>query len=475
MQLPSLSPETFAQKLSDPTVALKFAYLNDLLLNSEYCLIEFMVRKGAWKWPIPPKPPGYDTGNKTIELGVILFLLNNTGYIADNDIRQYAQYLKGALGLPNSQLPVQAYAWIMNNVLIYDDGGVISGGKYDTYDQGWFAAFLNLIITDMHDAWYGFPQGSPAPIKLDFSVSNYTITLGMIGDWGTGDTTAKAVLRQLTTLNPNYLIHLGDTYYSGSPATGQWAGYYFHPGEEMENLVNMWPGTSTPRSFTLNSNHEMYTGGNGYFGEALKTTGPFSLQKGMSYFALQAGDWTVLGLDSGYYGSSFDAFMDGSIGGEFLDREQINWIAGLNLNPAKTIVLTHHTGFQYDASAFMKLWDQVNGALGADPYAWYWGHVHNGIVYASPLTLPGTDGNLQSTSTYARCLGHAALPYGEASALINNPSVEWMETDKQANGLMLNGFATLTFQLDGQLMVTGIRESFYHLGTSSPVFSKRIF
>ena len=81
---------------------------------------------------------------------------------------------------------------------------------------------------------------------------------------------------------------------------------------------------------------------------------PFSAQKGSSFFALRYGGWTILGLDSAYLASPFDAFMTGSIGGP--DGTQGQWIKGLQLKPENTIVLTHHNGFAFDASEGSTFW-----------------------------------------------------------------------------------------------------------------------
>src|SRR5207344_3584176 len=101
---------------------------------------------------------------------------------------------------------------------------------------------------------------------------------------------------------------------------------------------------------------------------------------------------------------------------------QGKWISGLKLNPANTIVLTHHNGFAPDCSSVVTaFWNDMRTVLGGDPYAWYWGHVHNGIVYDAPVTI-GTF----KTNTLARCLGHAALPYGFSSELSGNKQIAWL-------------------------------------------------
>jgi hypothetical protein len=147
----------------------------------------------------------------------------------------------------------------------------------------------------------------------------------------------------------------------------------------------------------------MYSGAHGYY----KALGNpiFSAQNGTSYFALQYGAWTIVGLDSAY-GSSSPLVMSGSISstdGESGATAQPTWLNGLGLSPQSTIVLSHHNPIAYDGSAYVTddlgddLWAQVTGALNGAPAACYWEHVHNGIVYPNPNTLLG--------ATHGRCLG----------------------------------------------------------------------
>jgi hypothetical protein len=41
-------------------------------------------------------------------------------------------------------------------------------------------------------------------------------TLGIVGDWGTGEHAAASLLTELKKLSPDTLIYLGDIYYSGT-------------------------------------------------------------------------------------------------------------------------------------------------------------------------------------------------------------------------------------------------------------------
>jgi hypothetical protein len=159
-----------------------------------------------------------------------------------------------------------------------DNGGAIWGtGKYQQLDPGWLgaaAAWLEHLILGK----YAFPQGTPPVINIPGD-----LTIAIAGDFGTGNWGTPANLAAATKiatvaipkLAPNLTIHLGDVYYEGSSP------------EETGNFVNLWPKGSGPAtSYTMNSNHEMYSGGKPYFVEALQSP-LFSGQKPYSFFAVK--------------------------------------------------------------------------------------------------------------------------------------------------------------------------------------------
>src|SRR5207253_2455371 len=101
---------------------------------------------------------------------------------------------------------------------------------------------------------------SPATINA----SGDSLKIALIGDWGTGPWTdgtipypAVEVMNQVKQLTPDFTIHLGDVYYAGTAGFGS--------DEEVKNFVDLWV-SGTRGSFMLNSNHEMYSGAQGYFG-----------------------------------------------------------------------------------------------------------------------------------------------------------------------------------------------------------------
>jgi hypothetical protein len=81
---------------------------------------------------------------------------------------------------------------------------------------------------------------------------------------------------------------------------------------------------------------------------------------------------------------------------------------------------------------------------------WYWGHIHNGIVY-SPSSAIG--------KTLGRCAGHGAIPFGNGKdlgtldAISFYANVPMQNPDANQANRVRNGFATLAFS-SGQVVET---------------------
>jgi Calcineurin-like phosphoesterase len=316
-----------------------------------------------------------------------------------------------------------------------DSGGVIWGaGKYQQLDPGWLgaaAAWMEHLILGKH----AFPQGTPAVVNIPDQLK-----IAIAGDFGTGNwgtatdpaPSTKIASKAIPGLAPDVTIHLGDVYYEGSSK------------EETDNLIKVWPkGSGTGGSFTINSNHEMYSGAKPYFKEALNNA-LFSAQKPYSFFALENTNWVIVGLDSAYYSDELTLYMNGSLGAS----AQLEFLKAQAQKGKKVIVLTHHNGLAEDGSQLTSLWKQVTGCFpaGSAPAYWYWGHVHAGAVYRAQGGVQG------------RCTGHGALPWGYASELAN-PKVAWFEKrnagDKNDPLRVFNGFTFL------ELAGAGMKETFF--------------
>jgi hypothetical protein len=319
-------------------------------------------------------------------------------------------------------------------------GEIYGTGKYEELDPGWAeagAVWLEYFAKMKTKAPF---IAAPETIKIADKVQ-----IAIAGDWGTGNwrphnpAPAADVGRQMDFLKADYTIHLGDTYYAGTD------------DQEQQLLVTPWPnGAMTRRALTLNSNHEMYSGANGYFGIALKDD-KFSLQKNCSYFALQNDAWVIVGLDTAYYANEEKMYLDGALLAPDDPQVQRDFLAEKIATGKKLLLLTHHGGLSLDGGSKTALWNQVMGVFPSapPPAGWYWGHEHAAVVYSSVAT----------GRTLCRCCGHGAIPWGHAKVLEANPNVDWFESrpanDPEIPLRVLNGFAMLSF--DGP----NLKETFY--------------
>jgi hypothetical protein len=433
----------------------------DFLEDSEYLLVQLMLDNNIWTGTVPPPPSPTNEGH--IEFGLIPYWVNHPPAVikAFLDINPlfYLAWKAVELALPANIDPTN-YDNLVSAAegqgIVTEDGTIFGLGTYEQLDPNWVWSLVDYLFVKATDDRAQFSTTQVQPITLSGSQPNQ-VTIALVGDWGTGvysDGQAVNVMNQIKSLNPDCIIHLGDAYYAGTD------GDFPPPGEEVNNYLSLWPDLP---SFMLNSNHEMYSGAKGYF-RVLQEQNPFSQQQATSYFALQYGGWTILGLDSAYFDTS-SLFMNGSLGGT--TGAQAQWIDSLissgQIDPQKLIVLTHHNGLSYDGKTEVAISSELNSILGGDPAAWYWGHIHNGIVYNKPT--------IAQRNTFARCVGHGAIPFGQAFGLVNDDCVAYYaktinQTIPNNTIRVCNGFALLTIDANGS-----VTEEFYEQNTAGSVFS----
>jgi hypothetical protein len=156
-------------------------------------------------------------------------------------------------------------------------GAETKEAKFDDHDiLGWAASFFTWWRGIRKHDWI---EAAPAPTSIP---NQYRVA--MFGDWGSGMYGAPEAAKTIQADGKYQMVlHLGDTYYSGTDS------------EIRERLLEDWPRLPGALNRTLNGNHEMYTGGHAYFKIALKDFG-----QPASYFALQNDHWVLADLDSAY-------------------------------------------------------------------------------------------------------------------------------------------------------------------------------
>ena len=262
----------------------------------------------------------------------------------------------------------------------------------------------------------------------------------LVGDWANGVERARRVARKIKSKidagtqeqRQCHVVHLGDVYYAGLPH------------EYTRNLGNHWPVSKDEHisigSWCLNANHDMYTGGHGYY-KFLRSDIRFSQHNGCSFFKLQNKDWLIFGLDTAYESDG----LWGDVGG--LAEGQAEWFEQEinNAKAKKIILLSHHPPFRNWNNNVPELIDAFEPLLDQrhQVTAWFWGHDHYCAVY-----------NAFNNITYPALVGHGGIPekarsaypgnirYFDNRALADTTSI-WSKWQKYA----YRGFAVL--DLDG--------------------------
>ena len=151
--------------------------------------------------------------------------------------------------------------------------------RFGPDDFGWITTVVEDAITKLDSGKHAFGT-APAEHQLA-----HRARLVLLADWGTGTPRARGIAElagQWLDQEPaieRHLIHLGDVYYCGLPA------------EYQARFLNDWPalGREGVWSWNLNGNHDMYSGGQGYFD--LISSGSFAHQQGTSCFQLVNEHW----------------------------------------------------------------------------------------------------------------------------------------------------------------------------------------
>jgi hypothetical protein len=276
----------------------------------------------------------------------------------------------------------------------------------------WVTSYLKYVFRRKH-AFLTYPSGGDEGCYLLRGVAaNGSIRISIAGDWGTGTQEADQVASHMLDFKPDYTIHLGDVYYVGDPA------------EIAENCLGQstvhYQGVTWPKgalgSFALNSNHEMYANGNGYFDTLIKTLGiPLSRDRAQltSFFCLQNDVWRILGLDTGYNSIGLPILggvplinrIPGVGPSCKLEDALITWLETVInpvRNPRATIVLTHHEYFSSFDESYTLPARQLMQFFADQDVLWLWGHEHRLAIYDKYAD--------NGIGAFGRCVGHGGMP-----------------------------------------------------------------
>ena len=286
-----------------------------------------------------------------------------------------------------------------------------------------------------------------------------SLTLFVFGDWGTGlgpaTEVTKRIGEQLRASGGDrqlHVVHLGDVYYVGES------------DEYAERVLPYWPEPAVRSkvigSWSLNGNHDMYSGGHGYFDALLRQD--FMLRwhgdergEPSSFFLIEDRDWQVFGLDTSWNLPSLGSAIFGEptlkdYGGQngLLTREQVKWMAGQRNLAKGCILLTHHQPAASRTSESQHADDAVAMLKSARIYslidAWIWGHEHRCVVFKPRAER--TNRRLKDAPDFCACLGNAGVPVTQKNFEANSriSDVLW-EEDRLDGGPRYEGQRVLPF------------------------------
>ncbi len=323
----------------------------------------------------------------------------------------------GILSSSENALASRLQSYLVERALAENPGaavqlrGEVLEVKFDNLDVfGWLPTGLRVLFKVNSHAWI-----PPAPVAV--SVDDQ-VRIALFSDWGSGLYGAPKIRESIEKDEKGFQIvmHLGDTYYSGTKK------------EIQERLIDAFPRFgSTVLRRTLNGNHEMYSGGEGYFDKALSF-----LDQPSSCFAYQNSNWLLIGLDTAYIDHNLDEKDKNGAN----RTNQVEWLKKVisDAGPERKVILfSHHQPFSQLDHQGPKIVAAMGDELLQRIHAWYWGHEHRCVIYSTHRRF-GFRG---------RCIGHGGFPaFRDRFSSSGNDEYRWVslsENDEAPAAQVLDG------------------------------------
>ena len=212
------------------------------------------------------------------------------------------------------------------------------------------------------------------------------LDIALFSDFGTGLYHSLYIAKQFKKNKFPYAIHCGDVYYSGRKS--EFHNYMAKP---------LTPILDKTRLFMLNSNHEMYSGGEWYFDflDRVREHNAIQQQEG-SYFVLRSDRFQIVGIDTAYHKS-----------GRFRDPSMRGWLEqqlteGKNSSRTNILLSADHP-YKYGEAGLTDLLTKDLADLAGSELIdlWFWGNTHYCALFDR-----GEDAHFVGS-----CIGHGGYPY----------------------------------------------------------------
>jgi hypothetical protein len=371
-------------------------------------------------------------------------------------MQSYIEEALGDAGAPDPDEHTSLWSRVVHTV---EHDLHISPGSFTPEDPDWYVFIAKGVLERLAKGNASFNQ---APAEYDGMTEDARLVV--VGDWGTGLPRARdvathmheAIDTALASHRQVHVLHLGDVYYSGLET------------EDQRRFLDLWPVSQDQAdagvtSWSLNGNHDMYSGGFGYFGTLLQDP-RFKSQRSpdgrpTSFFRLRSPFWDFVGLDTAW---DTDVTSAGQIA--VLQAPQGSYVANVTAGSSSKLVLfSHHQLVSvYDKSDLgSTLPDQLAPVLDHNRVtAWWWGHEHRAITYQAA-------GGVR----YPRCLGNGGVPIlpDAAPPAGSTPPITWRSTRTVREDGQIRtrfGFAVLDLQPD-QIKVAYVDDDGYTAHTET--------
>jgi hypothetical protein len=312
--------------------------------------------------------------------------------------------------------------------------------QFTTTDIRWVTEVGKAVLKRLAKGNHRFNR---MPAEIETARDDARVVL--VGDWGSGLPRARAVAAHMAeevrdaVANGRevHVIHLGDVYYSGERS-------------EYDNHVlgaGLWPVTAAQAaagvgSWSLNGNHDMYSGGWAYYDHLLAEP-RFAMQrspdgKGASYFRIRTPSWDVVGLDT-----AWDADPLAMGHRAVLEDPQAEFVGRVAVSSNRKLLLLSHHQFVsvYSPHDIGKILPSKLASLLAARRitAWFWGHEHRCMGFEDTGGV-----------AFPRCVGHGGVPVlSRPEGAPTPPPGIWEERgflDDRGRHWARFGFAVLDFQ-----------------------------
>jgi hypothetical protein len=301
----------------------------------------------------------------------------------------------------------------------------------------WIGPYLRDLIHTTAP-YETYPAGKTGIFDITFPPEEGPMRIAVAADWGTGTLEAETVAKNMKSCEPHYTLHLGDVYYMGESEEIEENCL----GKPRNNFTGVkWP-LGSRGSFGLMGNHEMYSGGQGYYQSFVNALGLLKPDRsvkeaqGASFFCLDTGRWLVLGLDTGYHSGGMPLFTaipwlntipSLNVDAHF-DEKMMSWLqetmkaVGGGAVKKPVLILTHHQPISSFEHAFAKPAKQLaqSGLFDGQEVVWLFGHEHRMTLYKKQVVG-------DSLTAYPRCIGHGGMPTEVTT--VNRPKPEILYYD----------------------------------------------